>query len=154
MNRVLSSCALGSTGTDGENGSTRHSRPSQRSLSPAGRRLEFGVLDKACLNNHQPRKKDMSWGALIGALGILFIVAMVLIPVPSRGPGGQGLVPSDCLGELLGVSTAGVVFIVLVSATISRRRRAYYSTPKRDVAIAAFIVFLFQIYFWPLACFA
>ena len=95
----------------------------------------------------------MSWGAFLSIVGVILLLAMVLIPAPSRGPSGRGVVPADCLTSLAGAFAVGVVTLVAVFAIISHVRRGYYSTPRRDVALASLIMFPVLAYLWPLACF-
>lgn len=107
----------------------------------------------AALGSDRPGKKDISWGALIGVLGLLSILAIVLLPLPFHGP-GSGHASTDCIGPMAAVLGAGAAAVVLASALFVRirRRRGYTPTPRKDSAAAAVVMFLTLVWLWPLAC--
>ena len=105
------------------------------------------------MHSRSPTPRDLSWGKFLGALGLLVVLAGVFLPVPSRGPDGLGVVPSDCLGSLTAALIVGILTIVSASASLSRLRGRTYVTPRRDIALGAIVMFLVLTQLWPLACY-
>jgi hypothetical protein len=105
------------------------------------------------MNDLEPRRKDMSWTRFLGVFCVILIFAALLVPVPSRGPAGTGVVPADCVPALAGTVAIGAFAVVLARAWVSRRRFGTYSTPRRDIALSSFVMSAALIYLWPLACF-
>jgi hypothetical protein len=74
------------------------------------------------------------------------------LPAPSRGPGGAGLTPADCLGQLLVDFVLGVVALAAVPALHDRSRNGRVATPRRHVAIASVLAAVALFFLWPAAC--
>jgi len=93
---------------------------------------------------------DLSWVAFAGVMFVQVLAAALLLPAPSRGPGGKGLVPGDCLPSLTIAFGVGltVVFVALgLFARVKPLGRA-----RRRVALASAVTLVALCFLWPAAC--
>ncbi|OVZ55845.1 hypothetical protein CDO44_22065 [Pigmentiphaga sp. NML080357] len=84
--------------------------------------------------------RDLSWGALAGALGLMFLVSSALRGPLPEGPFSERVpVLAQYAGAFLAAALMGG-FIVLVLWGFKRFRSERYETPRRDLAIAVLLM--------------
>ncbi len=84
--------------------------------------------------------RDLSWGALAGALGLMFLVSSALRGPLPEGPFSERVpVLAQYAGSFLAAALMGG-FIVLVMWGFRRFRSQAYETPRRDLALAILLM--------------
>lgn len=84
--------------------------------------------------------RDLSWGALAGALGLMFLVSSALRgPLPEGPFSARVPVLTQYAGAFLAALLMGGA-IVLVLWGVKRLRSERYETPRRDLAIAVLLM--------------
>jgi len=84
--------------------------------------------------------RDLSWGALAGALGLMFLVSSALRGPLPEGPFSERV---PVLAQYAGGFLAGALmggFIVLILWGVRRFRSIPYETPRRDLALAILLM--------------
>lgn len=121
----------------------RRSYQRQSAIAP-----DEGEPKKQQVNDKSPTKpKDISWVVFLSLLAAFFILVIVFGGIPSGGggPTGQSLVLTHYLGRLVAAVVIALLFVGVVWL-INRVRRRFYSTSKRDIAIATAVVLLLQFF--------
>lgn len=84
--------------------------------------------------------RDLSWGALAAALGLMFLVSSALRGPLPEGPFSERVpVLAQYAGSFLAAALMGG-FIVLVMWGFRRFRSQPYETPRRDLALAILLM--------------
>ncbi|WP_124080209.1 hypothetical protein [Pigmentiphaga humi] len=84
--------------------------------------------------------RDLSWGALGGALGLMFLVSSALRGPLPEGPFSERVpVLSQYAGAFIAAALMGAC-IVLGLWGVHRLRSRRYETPRRDLAIAVLLM--------------
>lgn len=92
----------------------------------------------------------MSWAAFAGVMFVQALAAVLLLPVPSRGPGGKGLVPGDCLPSLTIAFGVGVIVVFAALGLLARAKPL--ERARRRFALASAVTLAALCFLWPAAC--